>query len=409
MSLPRAEILTIGDELLSGETADTNSSYLDACLERWGYAVARHTTVPDDVEAIAAAFTELSARAELVISSGGLGPTDDDLTLEGLARALGVPLRLDDRTLGRIAARFQRMGRVMTPNNQRQARVPERGEILDNEVGSAPGFRAELGRAQIFLVPGVPREMRWFAEQAIGPRVDTKAPGLVRRTIKVIGLGESKLEHEIQEVVAAHPAVRFGYRTLSVENHVKLVAERLEDLERAAAAVRAKLGMLCFGEGSDQIESVLLRDLLERGATVASAESCTGGLIGKRLTDVPGSSAAYLGGVIAYANAVKVSMLGVEPAILEAHGSVSEPVARAMAEGVRSRLGARFGVATTGIAGPDGGSAEKPVGLVYIGLSGPGGTTVDRWVLPGDRELIRTSTAVLALDAVRRALRVSQA
>ena len=144
-------------------------------------------------------------------------------------------------------------------------------------------------------------------------------------------------------------------------------------------------------------------------ATVASAESCTGGLIGKRLTDVPGSSAAYLGGVIAYANAVKVSMLGVEPAILEAHGSVSEPVARAMAEGVRSRLGARFGVATTGIAGPDGGSAEKPVGLVYIGLSGPEGTTVDRWVLPGDRELIRTSTAVLALDAVRRALRVSQA
>lgn len=400
----RAVILAIGDELLSGETVDTNSSYLDRLLEGWGWTVVRHVTVPDEVEAIAEAFRDAAGRAELVLSTGGLGPTEDDLTLEGIARALGCPLVLHQATLDAIAARFRAFGREMTPNNERQARVPAAGEVLVNEAGTAPGFTARLGEATLFSMPGVPREVRWLMEHQIGPRIARgDDPGL-RRTLKVMGLGESKLEHSIRAVVKAHPELRFGYRTQGLENHIKLLgrgpdrAERIAEVEAELAAI---LGDRIYGRDGDELPAVLVKHLVERGETVALAESCTGGLAGKLITDVPGASACFSGGVVSYANEAKVALLGVDPALLEAHGAVSEPVVRQMAEGVRARLGATWALGITGVAGPGGGTDDKPVGTVWLALAGPAGTEARLVRLPGDREWVRVGSAKAALDLLR--------
>ena len=403
--MQRAVILSIGDELLSGETVDSNSSYLDGLLEARGWSVVRHLTVADEEADIAEAFTEASRRGALVLSTGGLGPTQDDLTMAGLARALGCPLVLHAPTLEFIKARFRSFGRTMTPNNERQARVPAVGEVLVNEAGTAPGFTAELNGARIYLMPGVPREVRWLMQHQILPRLPEGALGRTRRTLKVVGVGESRLEHDILAVVKAHPEVRFGYRTLGLENHVKLVAEGEAGAARIAAAeaeLRAVLGARIYGTDDEVLDQVVGAALLAAGQTVATAESCTGGLVAKRLTDVSGSSAYFLGGVVAYADAVKVAALGVPVELLAAHGAVSEPVVRAMAEGARARLGADWGLATTGIAGPTGGTPDKPVGLVWMAVSGPGGTVSGEVRFPGSREQVRTGAATAVLDALRR-------
>jgi nicotinamide-nucleotide amidase len=401
----RAHILTIGDELLSGETVDTNSSWLDGQLERIGWTVVRHSTVLDEVDAIADAFRAAADDAELVISSGGLGPTADDLTLEAFAKALGCGLRLDEAVLESIRRKFERLGRPMSPNNERQAWVPELGEVVPNDVGTAPAFTAMLGGARVFLCPGVPRELRWLFEHRIRPVVDRGAPAAARRTVKVVGLGESRLEHAIKEVVRAHPAVRFGFRALGVENHVKLHAageDGAAAVAAAEAALRDVLGPRIFGVDDDEHSAVLGAQLARRGETVATAESCTGGLVAKSLTDVPGSSAWVLGGVVAYANAVKCAALGVSEATLAAHGAVSREVACEMAVGARDRLGATWGVATTGIAGPDGGSEAKPVGLVWMALAGPEGVEAHELRSPGDRAQVRANAAMAALELLRR-------
>lgn len=434
--MPSAEVVAIGDELLSGETVDTNSSHIDDALEELGYGVLRHQTVPDSVEAIGAAVQEAAARADVVITTGGLGPTQDDLTFEGVARALGVGLELHSPTLERIEARFAKAGRPVSPNNRRQALLPSRGEALDNEVGTAPGFETALGKARIFVLPGVPREMRWLLEHRVLPRLPPGDP-VVRQTIAVAGIGESQLEMDLLGVIGAHPGVRFGFRTRVYENQVKLLARGPDAAARVEAARRAVhevLGPRIFGENGRTLEASVLDALREAGHTVAVAESCTGGWLGKLLTDVPGSSASVLGGVVAYANPVKERLLGVDPGVLAIHGAVSDPVARQMAEGVRARLGATWGIGTTGIAGPGGGTEEKPVGLVFIALSGPdpsrerpggagaggseatgpelggqgfGSTRTEVWQLrlPGrSREVIRLATAKAALEHLRRRL-----
>lgn len=403
----RAVVLGIGDELLSGETVDTNSSYLDGLLEARGFRVVRHLTVPDDEVDIAEAFTEAAAKAELVLSTGGLGPTQDDLTLAGLARALGVPLALHAPTLAAIEARFAKFGRTMTENNRRQAMLPTEGEALDNEVGTAPGFFARLGDAELYAMPGVPREVRWLMKHRILPRLPPAQQARLRRTLKVVGLGESKLETNIAEVVAAHSEVRFGYRALGLENHVKLMAEgdgAAARLEAAEEAVRGALGARVYGADDDVLEARVGAALVDAGQTVACAESCSGGLVAKRLTDVSGSSAYVLGGIVAYANAVKVGVLGVDPADIEAHGAVSEPVARQMAEAARRVFGADWGLSTTGVAGPTGGTEDKPVGTVWYAVAGPAGTVSRRVQLPGDRAQVRSLTASVVLDRLRREL-----
>ena len=395
-----AIVLAIGDELLCGETVDTNSSYLDGRLEAHGWRVVRHLTVPDDEEAIAEAYAESSQRAELVLSTGGLGPTQDDLTMAGLGRALGSPLALDPVAWAAVEARFAKHGWTMSPNNRRQAMVPEAAEVLVNEVGTAPGVTAVLNGAAVYAMPGVPSEVRWLMNHRILPRLGDAAPAVERRAIKVIGIGESKLETELEGVIAGHPYVRVGFRTAGVENHVKLAAfgagasARLDAAERA---VRETLGDRVFGRENDDLSEVLARALIDAGMTVATAESCTGGLIAKRLTDVPGSSAYMLGGVVAYANGVKVDLLGVDPSDIAAHGAVSEPVAAAMAAGIRTRLGTDWGLSATGVAGPGGGTPEKPVGFVWIGLAGADGVQTRAIRRPGGRINVRDGTAKILM------------
>ena len=247
--MKEAEILAIGDELLSGETVDTNSSFLDQVLERWGWSVIRHTTVRDRLDHIADAFQVAARRANLVISTGGLGPTQDDLTLAGLAQALGCGLVEHRETLARIERMFEAIGREMTPNNRRQAMVPEQGEVVLNEVGTAPAFACTLNGAQIFLMPGVPREVRWLVENQLPKWVERGEPAVFRRTLKVIGMGESRLEHAIADIVSAHQQVRFGYRTQGLENHIKLAAEEVDQIQKAEADLVASLGLSIFGAG----------------------------------------------------------------------------------------------------------------------------------------------------------------
>ena len=403
----RAEILAIGDELLSGETVDTNSSYLDGLLEERGWTVQRHVTVPDDVEAIRTAIAEAASRCDLIISTGGLGPTQDDLTLEGLSLALGVPLELHAPTLDRIAEIFRGFGRPMTPNNQRQAMVPQGVEVLVNEVGTAPCVCARFGTTALYALPGVPREVRWLWKHRLGPRIEPAPSSKIRRTIKVLGLGESSLEHRIREVIAAHPDVLFGFRTKGLENQVKMMAEGPQAQNRLAAAESALaevLGSYRYGADGDQLEVLLLDQLAAAGQTVAVAESCTGGGVMERLTAIPGASRAVLGGVVVYANAAKVELVGVPEEAIETHGAVSEPVVRAMAEGVRSRLGASWGLAVTGIAGPEGGTPDKPVGTVWFAVSGPEATEARSVRIPGDRDGVRARAGAFVLDLLRRRL-----
>jgi nicotinamide-nucleotide amidase len=411
-----AEIVTIGDELLSGETVDTNSSYLDGLLERWGWIVTRHSTVPDSVPAIAEAIQEAARRASLVISSGGLGPTEDDLTLEGLGRALGCPLVLHRPTLDRIRLRFEKRGTPMTPNNERQARVPAVGEVLLNEAGTAPAFRAPLLGADVYVLPGVPGEVRWLAENILRARLDRGAPIVHRRTLKLIGFGESRLEDMIQSVRDAHAArVVFGYRAQAAEVHIKLAvrgtdttpiepAEARDRLDRVEEDLEQLLGEAIFGKDEDEIAGVLGGALMKAGSSVATAESCTGGLIAAMLTDVPGSSAYYLGGYVTYSNESKSELLGVPAATILQHGAVSDETARAMAEGVRARFQCDWGIGVTGIAGPGGGTPEKPVGTVNLAIAGRGSIWSRRLSLFGDRSAIRLSTARIALDQLRRQL-----
>ena len=403
--LNNAEIIVIGDELLSGETVDTNSNYLDREFEAMGWFVSRHTTVSDDVDEIARAIAEASARADVVVCSGGLGPTQDDLTLEALARALGCELVQNQAVLASIETKFAKIGRTMSPNNARQSFVPAKGEVIDNPVGTAPAFTARLNDADIFLLPGVPRELKWLFDREVKARLSTSDRRVHRRTLKVIGFGESRLEHTIKAVVQAHRTkVSFGYRALGLENHIKLMAKGSDaplSLAAAESDLRDALGGRIFGSDADELIDVVASQLLKRGETVATAESCTGGLIAKTFTDIAGSSQYFLGSCVAYANQIKTGVLQVDEQTLVTEGAVSEAVAAQMADGARKLFGSTWAVSTTGIAGPGGAVDGKPVGTVCIGLSGPNGTETLRQHILGDRSGVRTNTTLLVLERLR--------
>lgn len=296
----------------------------------------------------------------------------------------------------------------MSPNNARQSFVPELGEVIDNPVGTAPAFTAKLHDAQVFLLPGVPRELKWLFDREIKPRLSTSERQIHRRTLKVIGFGESRLEHTIQAVVQAHrQKVTFGYRALGIENHIKLMAKGPEAAASLAAAeseLREALGTRIFGSDDDQLVEVVAALLIKRGQTIATAESCTGGLIAKTLTDVAGSSQFFVGSCVAYANEVKTGVLQVDEASLERDGAVSENVAAQMAEAARKLYGTSWAISTTGIAGPGGAVENKPVGTVCMGIAGPHETeTLTRHIL-GDRSGVRRNTTLLALEKIREKL-----
>lgn len=406
-----AAILSIGNELTSGRSLDTNSAWLADQLGRRGIATVLHATVGDDCGAIARAFTDAAGQAELVIATGGLGPTNDDLTRHGLAEALGAELVLDEPSLATIQGFFDRIGRAMVEGNRIQAMIPAGCEALANSCGTAPGIAARLDGSAVYVTPGVPREMRaMFAEQ-IAPALPATGETIRHEIIRVFGGGESDIAETIEDLMHRDGPVVVG--TTVADGLISIrIASRARDAVAAEAQARSVIDPICqrlgrrvlgVGEGVSMASAV--GELLgEAGATLATAESCTGGLIGAMLTDIPGSSGYYLGGVVAYANAVKESQLGVGRDVLDLHGAVSAETAAEMANGVRHRFGSTWGLSTTGIAGPSGGSQAKPVGLVYTALAGPSGVNVTRHMVPGDRAKVRQRTAMTALDSLRLAL-----
>ncbi len=407
----KAAVLAIGDELVGGRTVDTNSAYLSERLAARGIHVVTHVTVGDDRAAIAGAVTDAAAQAGVVLITGGLGPTEDDLTRQGLADAMGVELVLNDACLAEIEAFFHERGRQMVPTNRIQAMLPAGAAPLDNRLGTAPGIAATLAGASVFVMPGVPHEMREMFDTQIAPRLPDGAGAIVQHIVHTYGQGESDVGATLRDLMQrdANPVVGTTVAAGVVSVRVTARAESPEladELSRGTVAeVRRRLGDLVIGEDDETIASVVGAMLRRCGQTLATAESCTGGLIGERITDVPGASEYFLGGGVCYANDVKRDVLGVGQGLLDEHGAVSEPVAAAMAAGCRERLGSDWAISTTGIAGPAGGTENKPVGLVYIALAGPAGTDVHRHVFPGTRTFIRRRAALAALNYLRLALR----
>jgi nicotinamide-nucleotide amidase len=412
----RVEILTIGAELLLGYTIDTNAAFMARALSEIGVSVVRHDTVGDDPEQIARAIRDGLERTGAVITSGGLGPTADDRTRQGLAAAFDVELLTDAEALAQVERRFRLFGREMPKINVVQALVPRGARVLENRFGSAPALWMEDERGRwVATLPGVPSEMRGLLTETVIPILrerESAAPTVVlSRTIRTTGIGESALAELLGEdggdTVAGLPLAYLpGWE--GVDLRVTAAGMAAPAAERALAEatrrLRERAGAYIYGGDAADLAAVVLDLCRELSLTVATAESCTGGLIGARITAVPGSSDVYLGGVVAYANSVKEALLGVPAESIRGTGAVSEEVATAMAAGARSRTGADVGIAVTGIAGPGGGSVEKPVGTVWIAAQiGEEARTFGR-VYVGDREEVRMRAAQAALDMVRRML-----
>ncbi|MFN0063250.1 MAG: CinA family nicotinamide mononucleotide deamidase-related protein [Myxococcaceae bacterium] len=412
----RIEAVCTGDELLTGLTTDTNSTYFSEQLIRHGAALAAIQVVRDVREEIVEALRVASARADLVLVSGGLGPTTDDITAECAARAAGVSLEEDERVVANLRERFARRGLRLSENNMRQAKVPHGARVYVGDIGSAPSFSLRIGRAQCFFVAGVPREYRHWVNAEVLPAVDAlRAQSGAQsfsalRLLRTMGIAESHLDERIRPLVGQHPSVTFGFRTQAPENHLKLFAtgptqtHANDALAAAEVDARALLADFVFGADDERLETVVGGALRERGATVAVAESCTGGAISELLSGPAGASAWFLGGAVTYANDMKQRWADVPEVLLRAHGAVSSEVALAMAKGVRHSAHSTYGLSVTGISGPSGATPEKPVGLVFLGLDGPEGSVVEHHVYPGDRALIRRFATYGALNVLRRVL-----
>lgn len=404
------EILATGDELLTGQVVDTNSAWLMDRLWDLGLMVRRKTLVGDDRQDLADALRETTARADVVVVSGGLGPTEDDLTTEVVAAAMGVPLEVHEPSLETIRELFRKFGRPMTPNNEKQARFPRGATVIPNRLGTAPGFLVPLGRAEVVCLPGVPVEFRGLCQEVVLPRIAARLGEVpASRLVKLFGVPESHADDRMRPVMddPANHGVRFGYRAHWPEIHVKWSVPGPEAdarADRILERVRDIFGEAIWGEGKVEMPELVVTRLLARRERVALAESCTGGLLAEILTGVPGASNVFDLGVVAYADSMKTALLGVPTEILVAHGAVSEPVVRALAEGARRAGRAAWGLGVTGIAGPTGGSPEKPVGTVHLALAGPAGTRTLLRQYRGDRERIRRLAAFEALNLLRLAL-----
>jgi nicotinamide-nucleotide amidase len=413
---PVVEFVVTGDEVMRGTIADTNTAWSASRLYPLGLRLRRTVVVGDRGEDIRRALLEASCRADYCIVGGGLGPTSDDLTAECAAQAAGVGLKLDEGWLERLRTRWaSRRSEPMPKNNERQAYVPEGAEIIDNPEGSAPAFAMRLDRCTFFFLPGVPREYQRIMIDSVIPRLTAAVGHAVIRTrfLHCFGITESALDAAVASIRERHAEVRFGFRTKFPENHLSLVALAADaataeaNLARVEAACREALGGHVYGSDGVTFAQAVGEALAARGQTIATAESCTGGLAGELLTEVGGSSTWYAGGVVVYSNEAKQTLLAVSSDLLREHGAVSEPVARAMAEAVRARLHATWAVAITGIAGPGGGTPEKPVGTVWLACAGPDGTVAQLARLKGDRGQIRLASAFGALQLVREGLGVA--
>jgi competence/damage-inducible protein CinA-like protein len=405
-----AEIITIGTEMLLGDLVDTNTAWLSARLAALGVGVYRHTTVGDNRERIDSALEEAASRADLVITTGGLGPTSDDLTNECLGVVTGRGMVEYPEAREHIDEMFRKFGREPTPNNYKQALFPEGTELIPNQLGTAMGALLETEGTLFATLPGVPSEMKGMFERTLEPLIRERSEGsIISRTLWFAGIGESALAEQVQDFLDAEdptvaPLAGQGKVRLRITTRAATQKEGEEKIAPVEEEILSRLGDYYFGEDDETLESVVGRLLKERGDTLALAESSTGGLLAKRLTDVAGSSAYLKEGLVTYSNESKERLLGVPEAMLLEHGAVSEPVARKMAQGVRDLSGADYGLSVTGIAGPGGGTAEKPVGLVFIGLSDVQGTFVEKLDLSAwarSREAIRERSANRAFDLLR--------
>ena len=406
----KLEVVTIGTELLLGQILDTNAAELGRGLAAAGVEVVRHSSVADRPEVIRAAVAEALARTGFVITTGGLGPTRDDMTKHAVAEVFGKPLQLNEAVLRSLEERFRRLGRAMPAINRSQAEVPNGATVLPNPRGTAPGLWIEDHGRVVVMLPGVPSEMRGLLAEEVLPRLAARGSGMVirSRTVRTTGIAESALAERVGAIEDDIAPLTLAYLPSTDGVDLRVTAWQLpeDEVERRSDAIvsqlRERAGEYFYGEDGTDLAAMVLQLLRARKKKLAVAESCTGGLLGGRITAIPGSSDVFAGGIVAYDDAVKRQMLDVPASLLDTYGAVSEDVARAMATGARHRFGVDAGLAVTGIAGPSGGSPEKPVGTVCLAAAFGRETRALKRIFPGDRAEIRARAAQAALDLMRR-------
>jgi nicotinamide-nucleotide amidase len=409
-NIDTAEIVTIGTEMLLGDLVDTNTAWISQRLAELGVGIYRHTTVGDNRERIVGALREAASRSTLVITTGGLGPTSDDLTNACLSTLTGREMVEYPEAREHVDRMFARFGRRPTANNYKQALFPEGTKLIPNPVGTAMGALVEWEGTLFATLPGVPTEMKSMFEETLEPLIRARSDGsIVSKTLHFAGIGESALAEKVQDFLDATdptvaPLAGQGKVRLRITTRAATEKEAQEKIAPVETEVIARLADYYFGEDDETLEGAVGHLLKEKGAILALAESCTGGLLAKRLTDMPGSSAYFTEGLVTYSNESKERLLGVPHALIAKHGAVSEPVAREMARGARRVSGADYGLSVTGIAGPDGGTEEKPVGLVFVGVADAKGTYAEKLDLTAwarSRDSIRERSANRALDLLR--------
>ena len=413
--IERVAILSTGDEITTGKVVDTNANYIADKFVETGMDVAAVITVGDVAERIIWAWQQAMEQADVIVSTGGIGPTADDLTTELVAKVAAVELTFSEEVAENIRRLFASFNRPMPENNLKQAQFPAGAEIIPNHLGTAPGYRLDLdtstGKKHLIVLPGVPREMKPMIEETVLPWVREMRGGgevFLTRTFQTFGISESGLDEMVAGVISEDEgslAFRANFPQISMRIIVRgKPGEAEQRLDSLSDRIRDKIGTYVYGEGDLTMEDVVGQLLKEQSKTLSLAEACSGGLVGHRVSNVPGSSAYFQGGVTAYSDTAKTQLLGVQPATLQLHGAVSEEVVREMATGVRERLGADIGIAMTGIAGPDGATEDKPVGTACIALAMDDTLVSRQYKLWGNREWIKTLISQLALDWVRRAL-----
>ncbi len=403
------EIIAIGTELLLGQIVNSNAARIGERLAESGLDHYRQTVVGDNVDRMTAAILDAAARSDAVIITGGLGPTKDDLTREALARAAGESLILDNDQAVELRERWQRRGMEMPESNLQQAEKPAGAAFIENPKGTAPGIRMIMAGSEVFALPGVPAEMMWMLDNTVIPALAADGEGVVAsRLLRSWGESESAIGERLGDLYDSSENPTIAFLASAGEIKIRITAKAGSPAEAAAliapveAEVRERLAERIFGADDDTIEVVVLRELEVRGWTLGTAESATGGMVASRITSVPGASRVYHGSIVAYTNELKVSMLGVDPALIDEHGVVSEPVAAAMAEGARSLLGVDVAVGVTGSAGPD--PLEQPMGTMAIAVATPETTLGRTLSFPGDRERIRVFASTAALQWLRMTL-----